>query len=107
MTTCSYPSRAEACADRDALRRFGIESELLEYPADDGGVTWEVRTKDSSSTAAEPLHIASGHYIEHDPMDLDEATDYIESHWDREAQDREYRIRRGPIGGPSLGSPYE
>jgi hypothetical protein len=31
-----------------------------------------------------------------DPMDLDEAADYVDSHWDREADDRE--LRRGRHG---------
>jgi hypothetical protein len=30
-----------------------------------------------------------------DPLDLDETVDYIDSHWDREADDREINSRRG------------
>jgi len=28
-------------------------------------------------------------------VDRDEANDYVDSHWDREAEDREYRLGRG------------
>lgn len=114
MTTCSYLSQVEAVDDREVLRKFGVESELLEYPTDDGGITWEVRTKEptidvsadggatwrplgaSVSAGEPPLHIASGHYIEDDPGGYDDLDDrHVSSHWDDEAEDREYRMGRG------------
>jgi hypothetical protein len=61
----------------EILRSFDLSAVMFATTVDDGAVEWWVELRPVLRSVAP------------DPMDLDEATDYIDSHWDREAEDRD------------------
>ena len=87
--SCTYPTEVDAHAAAETLEQFGLHPlgpfELRAVTIGVAGgvmVTWEV------------VCVIPEKGSQRDPLDLDPAVDGIESHWDREHDDREINSRR-------------
>jgi hypothetical protein len=85
----AYHRQVEADEVAEILRaHFDIPAVVFETSVDEGATEWWVEINVPAYVGHDPMHLD-------DPLDLDTATDGIESHWDRERDDREDRSHRG------------